>query len=106
LWEAHPYIETDHRGWWYYVIAERGHRDETLALDTDHLMYLIFKDITFEMAVQHERHHRAEGLDTRRLMFARQEELLGLLNPKWEQRQREEHNRILWSHPFRDQKSV
>jgi len=42
------------------------------------------------------------GQDSRRLMFARQIELLDSLNPAWAGRQALEHEGVLSRHPFRD----
>jgi len=101
-WDSHPYIEIDDRGWMYYVVSERGNREEKIAVDLDHLLYLIFSAVTHRMAFDYELRHRIEDKDCRRIAFAKQEELMGILNKKWQERKIEEHQRILFSAPFDD----
>lgn len=45
----------------------------------DKLYYEIFKDITFSMAMQYELVHRQKGKDFRRILFAKAEELIGIM---------------------------
>ncbi len=101
-WEGHPYIELDNRGWLYYVVSERGNRTERLAIDLDHLLYLIFDSVTFDMAFDYELKNRIEDKDCRRMAFEKQEELLGLLSDKWRHQKIEENKRILFIAPFDD----
>jgi len=104
---AQPHIEVDKNGQLYYVIVERGEElRRDVALDTDDLLYRIFADITFSMAVEYEVNHRVKEEDFRRQLFAKQEELLGKLNDKWRQRQQEKHQAILRSYPFDDKASI
>ncbi len=103
---AHPHIEVDRYGL-YYVVVERGRElKRDFAADTDDLLYRIFAGVTFSMAVDFEVKHRIETEDFRRQMFQKQEDLLGILNEKWRDRQNKEHQRILRSHPFDDQSNV
>jgi hypothetical protein len=81
---AHPHIEIDKNEQLYYVVVERGQElKRDFAVDIDDLLYRIFADITFSMAVDYEVKHRIESEDFRKQMFAIQEELLGILNGKW-----------------------
>jgi len=80
-YEAHPYIEMDNRGIMFFVISERGEENERKRTDNiDELLYWIFSGITFSMASNFELKNRIEDKDSRRLMFEKQEELLGILN--------------------------
>jgi hypothetical protein len=54
------------------------------------------------MASDYELKNRIEDKDCRRIMFEKQEELLGILNDTWRQRENEEHKRILKNYPFDD----
>lgn len=83
---ARPHIETSARNM-SYVIVERGtelQRRATTDLDT--LLYWLFRDITFSMAVDYEVAHRIEGQDLRVLLFQHQLELLQDLSPGWRDR--------------------
>ncbi|MHA3774771.1 Imm63 family immunity protein [Verrucomicrobiota bacterium sgz303538] len=100
---ARPHVEVDSRGY-HYVVIERGQelrRDITRNLDE--LLYQVFESITFNVACDYELAHRIPGQDSRRLLFARQVELLALLSPLWAEREKLDHERILQQHPFSDQ---
>lgn len=101
-WDSHPYIELDHLGRIFYSVSERGHKQEKSAIDLDHLLYMIFDAITHQMAFDYELRNRIEDKDSRRIAFAKQEELLGMLNRKWQERKIEDHSNILFSFPFDD----
>lgn len=100
---AYPHIEVDNVGLLHYVIVERGQelsRKTTNKLDD--LLYWIFSGITFSMATDYELKNRIEDKDSRRIMFDKQEELLGILSDTWRQKESEDHKRILTNYPFDD----
>ena len=100
---THPHIEIDDLDQLFYVIVERGEvlkRD--LALNMNHLLYMIFRDITFWISVSYEVEHRIMNEDFRRQLFAKQVELLGTLDVSWAQKMKEEINDILKTHPYVD----
>ena len=102
-WDAHPYIEVDKLGFMFYIISERGQEYERKMTDKiDDLLYWIFASVTFSMACDYELKNRIEYKDCRRIMFDKQEELLGLLNKNWQQKENAEHQNILKNHPFDD----
>lgn len=83
---ARPHIESAPQGM-SYVIVERGNemqRHTTTELDT--LLYWIFRDITFSMAVDHEIAHRIDEQDFRIVLFQHQLVLLQVLRPEWRDR--------------------
>jgi len=89
-----------------FVVNERGTElERRVTADLNELLYWIFDVITSSMASEFELHHRIEGKDSRRLWFAKQEELLALLNPEWRDRKRGYHMEILKEHPFMDRHS-
>lgn len=104
---AYPHIEVDTGGLLHYVIVERG---QELERKTTHkledLLYWIFDDITFSMSCEYELQNRIEGKDCRRIMFAKQEELLGLLDNSWREQKVLEHQYILKNNPFDDLASL
>jgi hypothetical protein len=113
---AHPHIEVTHGEtahddaddacMWHYVTVERGQElERKTTSDLDELLYLIFASVTFSMAVKYEGKHRVSGQDFRRIMFQKQEELLGRLNENWQRREEEEHRLILAKYPFDDKQS-
>jgi hypothetical protein len=98
-----PHIESASNGQLYFVIAERGEEyDGQFATNIKDLLYRVFSQVTFRMANDHEIKHRIPTQDVRRLVFEKQESLLGQLDPAWEIRAKKEHEYILRYHPFRD----
>ena len=101
--DATPNIEIDNSGVYHFVISERGTEYERKTTsDLSDLTYWIFAGVTFSMACDYELKNRVAGQDSRRIMFIKQEELLGLLNKDWEEKERKEHESILIYNPFDD----
>ena len=100
---AFPHIEIDDSGLMHYLIIERGqelNRKTTHCLDV--LLYWIFSDITFSIACKYELSHRVENKDSRRIIFDKQKELLGILSITWQEKENEKHKTILKNYPFDD----
>jgi hypothetical protein len=86
-----------------YVVTERGSElERRTAASADEVMYWLAQDASFELAWSYEVRHRVTNQDCRRLLFAKQVELLASANPLWAARRAEEHQQILKAHPFRD----
>ena len=104
---AYPHIEVDKFGLLHYVIVERGQELERRTTEKlDNLLYWIFTNVTFSMACDYELKNRIEDKDCRRIIFDKQEELLGLLSNNWKQKEKAEHQSILKNHPFDDLASL
>jgi hypothetical protein len=103
---ARPHVEVS--AWaYYYVVAQSGQEVSRYAtIDVDQLLYKIFVDVTFALAVTYASENRIENQDIRRLVFQRQVELLTLLSPQWGERQAQEQAQILKQAPFDDYGSV
>jgi hypothetical protein len=100
---AHPHIEIDRTGQMHYVIVERGSElDRRITKNIETLFYWIFSKVTFSMAAEFELNNRIESQDCRRMLFAKQEELLGILNIEWQEEEYQRHQNILEKRPFRD----
>ncbi|WBL23854.1 Imm63 family immunity protein [Zunongwangia sp. HRR-M8] len=105
--DATPNIEVDNVGLYNYVISERGNEYERkLTSDLNELLYWIFSPVTFSMACDYELKNRIEEKDCRRIIFEKQEKLLGILDKKWEEKERKEHQSILVNNPFDDLASL
>ncbi len=101
--DATPNIEVDSSGLYNYVISERGTEYERrITSDFNDLLYWIFASVTFSMACDFELKNRVKNRDFRRIMFAKQEELLGILDRDWEEKERKEHQSILMNSPLDD----
>jgi hypothetical protein len=102
-WDAHPYIEVDNLGFMFFINSERGEEIERkMTNKIDELLYWIFSWVTFSMASIYEVNNRIEDKDCRRIIFHKQEELLGVLNPIWQEKENERHKGVLSSYPFDD----
>ncbi len=96
------YLETE-GNFLHLVIVERGEELERFThLDTDEVLFHVFSKITFSMASDYECRHRVRGVDFRRLLFKKQLELLGMLNPEWKKREFERQQALLRQYPFED----
>jgi len=90
-------------GSYQYVVMERGSElERRSAANADEVMYWLAKDASFELACSYEVRNRVASQDCRRLLFAKQVELLASANPSWAARMAREHHEILEAHPFRD----
>ena len=88
----------------YYVVVERGQEltRESFA-DDDALLERVFNSVTVEMAGEFELRNRRSIEDPRRLLFAKQLELIATLDPEWAARSRARITNILREFPFVDQ---
>lgn len=100
--DGSPHVEIGENEY-YYVVTERGSENSRRATkEKDELLYWMLSDLTFWMAVEFEVKHRMEKRDFRRMLFARQLELLNKVNPKWADKRQKKINEILLEHPFED----
>lgn len=100
---AYPHIEVDNSGLIHYVVIERGEELDRKTTDNlEEILYWIFSSVTFSIASEYELKNRIEDKDCRRIMFDKQEELLGMLNENWKQVENAKHKNILKIHPFDD----
>ena len=97
-----PHVEVIN-GEYRYVTEERGvvfEEKKTACLDE--LLYWIFEVVTAQMAQDYEYANRESNQDSRRVIFNKQLELLGVLSPKWRLWKEQEMERILARNPFVD----
>lgn len=83
-----PHIEHDALGF-HFVQVERGKEFQRFTSESaDEILYTIFQQVTFFMAVAYEVRHRISGQDHRRQIFPYQLKLLERLQPAWSARRR------------------
>lgn len=100
---ALPHIELDGAENFHFVVVERGQElERRTTRELDDLLFWIFDTMTFSMACSFEGANRNHAQDFRRILFSKQEELLGHLNANWQKRKRTHHQLILAKHPFTD----
>ncbi len=99
---ACPHIEVNQIGM-HYIVVERGQEHERKTTDNiDELLFWIFDNVTFSISVEFELKNRNETKDSRRMIFSKQEDLMGKLNNEWEERAKREHQAILKRNPYDD----
>ena len=101
--DATPCVKIDDKGYMFYVISERGREftnEKTNQIND--LLHWVFDTVTFYMSITYELKNRIKDKDCRRIIFEKQEELLGQLNETWRESKHAEHQRILKSFPFDD----
>jgi len=97
-----PHIESEGSEF-HYVVTERGTEFERFrARSADDLLYRVFHDVTFSMAMMREVKQRIPGDDCRRQIWQFQMAMLERLNPAWASRCGIEKEAILREHPFND----
>lgn len=100
--DGFPHVEVD-GNLYAYVVTERGSELERRTTDSeDELLYWLASDMVFSLAGYYEFHHRQPGSDSRRLMFAREIDLMGRIKPAWKDRKQAEIYLILEQHPYQD----
>ena len=98
--DGSPHVEVSN-DFYYYVVTERGSEIERRSTpDADELLYWLLQGVTFSLACDFELRHRVAGQDFRRLLFAKQLELLHELSPDWERKRASEIDHSLRQHPF------
>ncbi|MFJ2990941.1 Imm63 family immunity protein [Collimonas sp. NPDC087041] len=95
-----PYIKiTDDS--YFYIVEERGCEFERLQTDDlDVLCYWLMKNVVFNISIKYELEHRIESQDFRKILFFKQLQLFGCLNPKWLQIRQAEIYEILKKSPY------
>lgn len=99
--DGSPYIEISDA--YHFVVEERGlELERRTTRDLDELLYWVFNDVTFTVASSFELRNRRPDEDSRRQLFAKQEELLNLASEAWGRRKESEHKAVLANYPFND----
>ncbi len=85
------------------VTKERGQIiDFDIAPTLDELMYYVFNKVTCQMAGYWEVNNRREEEDSRRQLFAKQLELLGVLSGSYRNKREKEIEQFLRIAPYKD----
>jgi len=88
-----------------YVVTERGRElARRRTQKPDLLLYWLLSDLTHQLASSHAAKFRGQPEDFRRVLFAKQLELLATLKEEWRERRAEEIAVVLATNPYRDAK--
>jgi len=100
---AKPNVEIDNYKNYNIIIIEKGQELERIVISKfDDLIYWIFEKITFRLASNYEMNNRNKNEDFRRILFKKQEQLLGVISDEWKTVKENEHSEILNVYPFKD----
>lgn len=90
-------------GEYHYIVTERGlELDRKSTADTREILYWMLYDLTFWMGVSFELKNRIEGPDCRRVIFARQMELMKRADESMAERLELHITKTLAANPFVD----
>src|SRR5688572_24688399 len=98
-----PHIEIGTEAYYYIAYDRNITSTNRQTLDIQELLYWIFQDITSQMGYSYELRHRNPKVESRRLAFRHQLELLEKLNLQWKEKREREIEEILHKHPYRDE---
>ena len=92
-------------GKYHYVAMERGREVEHFKSDDlEDVLYFLFANATHSITVDYEAENRIENQSFRRILFAKQLELLGKIDGDYFLRRKLEIEEILKISPYRDNK--
>ena len=90
-------------GQYHYVFTERGFENERrITHSEDDILYWLASTAVFSAAVDFEVKSRVPKQDFRRVLFAKEIDLLHSMDPQWADRKRSEIASILEEHPYDD----
>lgn len=88
---------------YHFITMDRGQvRKHIYSKDIDVILYELFKNITANLARKFELENRKENIDSRRIWWKKQLELLDTINPSFFIKRKKEMDDILKISPFRD----
>lgn len=97
-----PHIEVVESNY-HHIVTERGQELSRQTTDCyDKLLYWIFRPVTFWLACDYESRHRVKGMDSRRMIFPFQVQLISEVNPAYGQLLQREIEAILEVAPYND----
>ncbi len=80
---AEPYIEIRNTGYDYICRERNVEIFRKMPYDTNHLMYEVFKDVTFSIAMKWELVNRKEDENSRLKLLEKQIKLMDKINPEF-----------------------
>lgn len=88
---------------YHYISTERGQEnDHIVTKDVELVLYKFFKNVASDMASDYEIENRIENIDSRRIKFAKQIEIMEKLNSDWGESMECEIEKILEVAPYDD----
>ena len=95
-------VYSDESGY-HYIETERGKPVKKIDCNSiEDILYYIFEDITFSLALNYELEHRRANEDSRRLLFDKQLKLLNRISADYANKYQCEIDEILKKHPYKD----
>lgn len=95
------YVEA---GEYHYTVMERGREiNHFHSADLHEILYHVFSDITFSLAMKYELKNREKGKDTRRMLFTHELLLLGRIDDGYRRKHAEYLEKVLAEHPYNDE---
>ena len=90
-------------GNYHYVCMERGNENKHFVEpNIKEILYYVFNDITFLLAIKYELEHRKGKEDSRKILFKKQLELLGMIDKKYQGMREKIIAEVLEKAPYQD----
>jgi Immunity protein 63 len=101
-------VHTEHlNGLYYYVMTEGDiELDRRGTASADEMLYWLMSDAVFDLASKFALTHRQKGESSRRLLYAKELELMGVLNSAWVVRKTQDIEALLARNPYDDSLDV
>lgn len=100
--DGSAHIETTESGFAYVITERGGEHERRETLNDDDVLFWLVSDLTRQMASQYELTNRISTADSRRILFQRHMELLGIINRDWQTRKELEYKAVLEQYPYYD----
>ena len=95
-------VYSDESGY-HYIETERGKPVKKIDCNSiEDILYYIFEDITFSLALNYELEHRRANEDSLRLLFDKQLKLLNRISADYANKYQCKIDEILKKHPYKD----
>lgn len=102
-YEPGNYVYEDNGLYHYVGVGDRGGIEISKeSKNVDEVLYEIYRDITFKEATKYAMINREKGKDWRRILFAKQLEMLRIIGNRFYIKRSNEIQEILKSNPYND----
>ena len=96
------YCYADEDGYHYRYVERGVDVRHDITKSVFEISYLVIKPLVFSMACDYERKHRIGTQDSRRIIFKKELQLLGVIGENYKKRAEVENHEILSKYPFQD----
>lgn len=97
------FVFEDNKGYHFYSLGDRDSGSDSVYQKKSDLLYQVYKHVTYTLAAKYATEYKRENPDSnddwRKLMFAKQLQLLKIIGPEYHHQRANEINTILQEYP-------